>query len=300
MKEKIISILRENPWIGTSAIAKSLETESKTIAPVMKEMLVANEIVKTGERRGSKYALPDAPARSLSRDLSSEVLSYIEASGPVSRLQIRNSLSTEGVTVYDQQVMAVLNPLIDEGKVESNKKKKGQMFWTPGTEVSDVAVESNPIDEQIIDCLNGGPKTRSQIVSATNSYDAKVKKTLDRLLDDGKIHSNGQKRKEVYWVGTDDYAIPENIANGGKPIINSMTELIALTLDHLPERIGYQQNELSKMANDSAEHPFSALQVSDAIMNAIKRGTHGLQYRSERTDCGYYIKVYKGSMPSLE
>lgn len=301
MQYKIIEIVKENSWIGTAAIAKLLDTDSKTISPVMKVLVSEGNLITVGTRRWVKYALPGTPEGAGERDFRTEVLDFItNQSKPLSRLEICKGLSTEIVKVYDSQVMEGLKPLLDAGLIESNNAKKGQLFWAPGVDAPSGPCSSGPIAETLLGLLREGAKVRSQLVKASGAYDVKVKRALDALIEQGKVQTNGQKRNTAYWLT--ENANNDNTVNvdNGKLTIISIDRLIEHGLANIPERIGYLQTELRKIVDESANHSFNALQISDAIVETINKGMFGLKYRSEYSECGYCIKVYRGDMPSLD
>lgn len=301
MQDKIIDTLKDNNWIGTATIAKLLDTDSKTLSPIMKTMVSEDKLITVGARRWVKYALPGTPENAGERDFRPEVIGFITKQGKaVSRLDICTGLSTDAAKVYDSQIMAVLKPLVEEGLIESNNAKKGQLFWSPGVDAPAGGGSVGPIVDTLLELLRGGAKVRRQLVEASGSYDVKVKRVLDELIEQGKVQTNGQKRNTAYWLTDNDNDSSDINIDNGKPTIDSLDKLIEYGVSNMPEKVGYLQTELRKLVDDSANHPFDALELGDAIVKTVKDGMFGLQYQSEYSECGYYIKVYRGNMPSLD
>lgn len=301
MKEQILQLFN-NKWLSVGEISEALGVDSKKISPLLKEMLSYGELLKTGERRGTKYALPGTPAASNKpSDLRGDTLAIIEAEGPIGRSELCKKLSNDSRRVYDIQLMEIIKSLLEENIIESNNKKKGVMFWIAGASVPD-SIHEEPIEELVLASLKHGAKKRSIIAQELKTYDAKIKATLEDLINQGKVSCNNQKRNQIFWLTDSDNAnlsIQELENSDGKPYIDSMEKLIEIGLSNIGSGVGFMQSELQKVVNDCSSHPFSQLQIINALTEVIQKKQHDLMYRKEYTDCGWHIMVYKGSMPEL-
>lgn len=123
----LLSAITENgPWASMSQLSKTLGKDAATLRAELKELIKENKVVKTGKRKGTRYALTGTPEPEKEpEDFRNAILDLLnEKCSKLSRQDFCKHLNT-----YDGKIKPPLLKLLDEGIVKSNNKKKGQLFW---------------------------------------------------------------------------------------------------------------------------------------------------------------------------
>lgn len=130
---------------------KQLVNYLKADASVIREMLAslqkAGKVIKTGNRRSTKYAIAGTPKPDEGAEVTEESIfeAVKKAEKPVSRKYIAEELKT-----YEVKITDLLHSLVDKGKVAFNGKKRGKLYWVAGN--SDIA---SSMDTQFVQQVDG-------------------------------------------------------------------------------------------------------------------------------------------------
>lgn len=156
MEQQILNVLASKPWSGMKVLTTELGEPAAKIRETLKTLMEANKVDKVGNRRSTKYALAGANPPENKLEVSKEDLfDYFQANEDrkISRKDIADHFKT-----YDIKIAEPLMNLVEEGLVNYNGKKRGQLFWiaTNGTfneeilekKVGKVEVEDDETEEE--------------------------------------------------------------------------------------------------------------------------------------------------------
>lgn len=140
--DTLTALKMHGPWVAMGDLVKLTGQDAPTLRAELKEKLEAKLVQKTGQKRGTRYALPDAKVPESKDDLNfrDAILKVMEeAQDHVSR-----KLLCEKIGTYDAKIRPDLLALVDEGIVVDNGKKKGQLFWLARHEESGLVEAPEP------------------------------------------------------------------------------------------------------------------------------------------------------------
>ena len=123
-----LDALKENgPWVGMSQLVKLTGKEATMLRAELKTLMAEGKVQKTGNKRGTKYALPGAtaPVQKTNDDFKKQILEVMEEL----KEKVSRKTLCERIGTYDAKIRPSLLDLVASGEVCHNDKKKGQLFW---------------------------------------------------------------------------------------------------------------------------------------------------------------------------
>lgn len=179
----------EQGWTGMGDLVKMTGEEAPSLRDQLKSLMAEGKVQKTGNKRGTKYALPgaDAPLTQSGDDFKAKIREFMNAQ----QKQVSRKEIAEFVGTYDAKIRPPLLEMVESGEVCHNQKKKGQLFWLLSHEDKGIIVPEKAKEEKV-EVEKAPSKEEMPVVTDIQEL---VKKGVNDMIDHSSLSISEVKSK---------------------------------------------------------------------------------------------------------